>query len=195
MKIAFVGTQCVGKTTFIEDVCKAFPEFVRPTWTYRDAIREAGIEDKINQKTCIASQKIIFDAVCEEAKRAPDNALLDRSVMDAVAYTAWPGIYGDEDTDITSQAVKNMRKTAGEMMDHYDLVIYIPIDETIALEDDDFRDTDPVYRRQMAEIFEGLLLINFDDPNFDKYGYKVMEISGSRSERVRQFKNAILALK
>jgi len=170
MKIAFVGTQCVGKSTFIEDVCKAFPEFSRPTWTYRDAIKEAGIENEINQKTCIASQKLIFDAVCEEARRAPENSLLDRSVMDAVAYTIWPGLYGDNETDITPQAIKNMRNTATEMMSFYDLVVYIPIDESIALEDDNFRDTDPEYRRQMAKIFKDylfktlmiLILINMD---------------------------------
>jgi len=113
--------------------------------------------------------------------------------MDAVAYTIWPGLYGDNETDITPQAIKNMRNTATEMMSFYDLVVYIPIDESIALEDDNFRDTDPEYRRQMAKIFEGLLIQDIDDPNFDKYGYKVATISGTREERVNQFKEYIKA--
>lgn len=195
MKIAVVGSQCVGKSTFIADVIKACPELSSPTWTYRDAIKEAGIEKKINQKTCIASQKIIFDAICEETKRSPNNTIHDRSVMDAVVYTTWPVTKAKKTyTDITQSAVDAMKRTADGMMWHYDLIVYIPVDESIALTNDEFRDTDPVYRKEVADIFENLLILDFDDPNFDKYGYKVVSISGTREERVADFKEFIKTL-
>lgn len=181
MIVAVVGSQCTGKSTLIGDIIDASPEFVKPTWTYRDAIREAGVENEINRKTNINSQKIIFDALASEVDRAEPYTILDRCVMDAVSYTVWPGLYGDEPTDITPKAIANMLATAREKMEKYDLILYIPVDESIELDDDDFRDVDPIYRLQMAEIFEQFLLMDsIDNPDFDKYGYKVAVVEGSR---------------
>lgn len=195
MKVAVVGSQNVGKSTLIDDIVEAMPKFTKPTWTYRDAIKEAGVEDSINRKTNITSQKIIFDALASEVQHAGPYTILDRCVMDAVAYTMWPGWYGTEETDITEQAVQNMTKTAEEIMELYDLIVYIPVDESIEFEPDNFRDVDPDYRLQMSALFEQLLLIDgIHDPRFDKYGYKVVTIEGSREERVEQFKSYIAAL-
>lgn len=194
MKICIVGSQCVGKSTFISDILKEFPQFSTPTFTYRDAIREAGVENNINRKTNKQSQKLIFDALAEEIKRAGINTILDRSVMDAVAYSVWPTRYSGELTDITDQFVNNMFESATELMDMYDWIVYIPADDTIKIEDDNLRDTDPVYRKQIAEIFEELLLLDIEDPNFYKYGYKVVIVSGSRTERIKQFKELIQSI-
>lgn len=188
MKIAICGAQCVGKSTFIEDVIAEMPEFTRPTYTYRDAIRDAGVADKINRKTCEESQTIIFQALAREIVNAGPNTILDRSVMDAVAYTIWPVRYTPGQTDITVAFIQKMREHTVEFMQMYDLIVYIPADENIKLEDDNLRDIDPEYRKQMAEIFEELLLLKVDDPNFDKYGYKVVTASGTREERVAQLK-------
>ncbi len=87
-----------------------------------------------------------------------------------------------------------MKNSAIEFMELYDLIIYIPIDESIKLKDDNFRDVDPIYRKEMALIMDSLYIIPFDDPGFDKYGYKVAIISGSRKERVASFKEYIKAL-
>lgn len=191
MKVAICGAQCVGKSTFIEDIIAAMPEFTRPEYTYRDAIKDAGVEDKINRKTCEESQKIIFQALAREIVAAGPNTILDRSVMDSVAYTIWPVRYKPGETDITVDLIQLMKKHVVEFMEMYDLIVYIPVDESIPLKDDTFRDTDPEYRTQMAEIFEELLLLPIDDPNYDKYGYKVVTVSGTPEERVAQFKSHI----
>lgn len=195
MKIALVGSQCVGKTTFIEDIIEACPQFSRETYTYRDAIKEAGVENKINRKTCAESQRIIFNALAECVKRAEPFTILDRSVMDAVAYTTYPVLRASKTyTDITQKMLDNMTRTAIEVMNEYDLIVYIPVDENIAIEADTFRDVDPQYRLDMAKIFEDLLLLDIEDPLFDKYGYKVATISGTREERVSLFKELITTL-
>jgi hypothetical protein len=195
MKIAVVGTQCVGKTTFIDDVIAAVPELSKPAYTYRDAIKKAQIENKINRETCAESQGIIFDAVVNEGQMSPPNTIHDRSVMDAVAYTMWPIEYGTKETDITPKMVENMTKTAVRLMGLYDLIVYIPPVDDIEIEDDEFRDTNPDYRMQMAKLFEDLLIFDFDDPLFDKYGYKVATISGTREERVAAFKEILNTFK
>jgi len=194
MKIAVCGTQCVGKSTLIDDMLAQMPEFKKPTFTYRDAIKNAGLTDKINRKTCTDSQRIIFNAVVKEIQESTPYTIHDRSVLDAVAYTEWPTRYDQEDTDISKSDVRKMKKAACEYMELYDLIIYIPIDESIDLKSDDLRDVNPEYRRQMAKIMDSLYLPVFESIQFDKYGYKVLTVSGSREERLTAIKEQINAI-
>lgn len=194
MKVAICGTQCIGKSTFIDDIIKELPQFKKPSYTYRDAIRDAGIEGQINRKTCQESQKIIFEALVKEVEASGQFTIHDRSIMDNVAYSTWPLKYDKENTDITQLFVTSSRSAAKKIMDHYDLIVYIELDDSIPIEDDQFRDVDPNYRRQMAKIMETLYLPPIDSPDFDKYGYKVITVSGSRQERVEKFKEIIKAL-
>ena len=92
IKIAVVGSQCVGKTTFIGDVIAELPQFSRPEYTYRDAIKDAGIEGQINQKTCAASQQIVFDAIVKETQSSGKNVIHDRSVMDVLGHCMPHGV-------------------------------------------------------------------------------------------------------
>lgn len=191
MKIAVCGAQNVGKTTFIEDIGKECPEFIIPAFTYRDVINRKGIADKINRQTCMESQKIIFDAIAECTRLAPDNSIIDRSVIDAVAYTWWPVRFKEGETDITSDFADRLYSTAIGLLDELDLIIYIPTTDDVPIEEDTLRDTNLEYREQIAQIFEELLLLDIDDPLFDKYGYKVVTITGTREERVADFKEFI----
>lgn len=191
MKIAVCGAQNVGKTTFIEDIVAECPEFTIPYFTYRDVIKREGIENKINRETCMESQKIIFDAIAECTRVAADNSIIDRSVMDAIAYTIWPTRFKAWSTDITTDFAERLYKTAIELLNDIDLIIYIPATDDVPIEEDNLRDTNLEFRQQVAEIFEELLLLDIDDPLFDKYGYKVVSISGTREERVADFKEFI----
>lgn len=184
----------MGKTTFIEDVIKAIPGLTVPSYTYRDVVKEKGIEKKINRKTCKESQRIVFDAIDQCTKSAPDNSVIDRSVMDAVAYTTWPTRHNKGKSDITPQFAAAQRRKAVKLMDELDLIVYIPATDDIPIEEDNLRDTNLEYRDQMAKIFEELLILDIDDPLFDKYGYKVVVISGTREERVADFKQFTQAL-
>lgn len=192
MKIAFVGTANTGKTTFINDIIKEFPIFHKSKFTYRDAIKNSGIQSNINRKTCIESQLIIFNALCDEVINADDNTLLDRCVIDALAYTIWPNKYSKDETDITNRMIDIMMGTTKKMIDLYDLIVYIPIDVDIEVISDNFRDTDLTYRKQIDDIFNEIL---FNEDLFDIFGYKVITITGSREDRVDQFRCIYNALK
>lgn len=194
MKICIVGTQCIGKSTFIDDVIKEMPKFKKPSFTYRDAIIEAGVQDKINRKTCMESQSVIFKALKREIECSTPWTIHDRSIMDNVAYSMWPTIYDADNTDISQEWIQECLLEARDVMQLYDLIVYIELDDSIPIEDDQFRDVDPNYRRQMAKLMKSLYKPPFDSPNFDKYGYKVITVSGSRSERVEKFKEIITAL-
>lgn len=191
MKIAIVGSQCVGKSTFIKDILSENKQFSTSNYSYRDAVKEENIEENINRKTTLRSQKVIFSALADEVQFCADNIILDRCVIDAVAYSIWPTIYDTDNTDITEAHIELFKKEAENVLDLYDLIIYIPVDESIKLEDDNFRDVDPEYRLQMATIFEDLLILDIEDPAFDKYGYKVVSISGNREKRLQDFSELI----
>ena len=68
MKIAFIGTQCNGKTTLIKEFLQTWPMYKRPEKTYRDIIAEKKI--KLNQKGDEKSQRVILDALIDETQAA-----------------------------------------------------------------------------------------------------------------------------
>ena len=39
-KIGIIGTQCVGKSTLIEDMKEKWPSFMSPTKSYRDLVKK-----------------------------------------------------------------------------------------------------------------------------------------------------------
>ena len=39
-KIGIIGTQCIGKTTLVDDMLIQWPQLTRPEKTYRDLIKK-----------------------------------------------------------------------------------------------------------------------------------------------------------
>jgi signal recognition particle receptor subunit beta len=64
MKIAVIGPQNTGKTTFIKDFLKEFKKYKTTKYTYRDIIRKKKLD--INQKSSELSQKVIMDFLYKE---------------------------------------------------------------------------------------------------------------------------------
>lgn len=195
MKICVSGAQCVGKSTFINDVVNCYPDLATPVSTYRDAIINAGISDKINRNTNLVSQRLIFNNLRDEiVKNVAPDVIFDRSPMDGVAYSVWSNKFNPK-SDIGHSHIHMMKIEANALMRRYDLILHIPVDETIKLTDDNFRDTDKKYRDQMGKIFVKLLHPTFNSKEFNKWGYKVATIEGSRQERLDRFKMLYLTLK
>lgn len=194
LKICVVGPQCVGKSTLIDDIINEFPQFTKPAFTYRDAIKSSGIENKINDSTCIESQQIIFNAIKDEIQSSDNYTIHDRSILDAIAYSIWPTLYNADNTDITKEFIEKLYDDAMSVLDEIDLLIYIPVDNSIPLPNRALRNTDIEYRNQMSEIFDDLLICNMSTSEFYKYGYKVAIIEGSRSKRIATFKKIVSTL-
>ncbi len=66
-KIGVIGTQCVGKSTLIEDMMLQWPQLSRPEKTYRDLIKEKNLP--INKDGTKESQGLILDFLVEEASK------------------------------------------------------------------------------------------------------------------------------
>jgi len=155
MKIAFIGTQCNGKTTLIEEFLQTWPMYKRPEKTYRDIIAEKKI--KLNQKGDEKSQRIILDALIDETQAAcasgEENIIFDRCVLDNIVYSLWL----NAKDKVSDNFIMDCKFLAQETLKSIDIIFYLPLREEIKLEKRKGRDIDPVYRQEIDNIFRALV--------------------------------------
>lgn len=187
MRIAVTGSQCTGKSTFINDFLNRWPMYKRPEKTYRDIIKEKNLN--LNRTGDRDSQQIILEALCEQAESNKDEefCIHDRCVIDNLAYTCWlaaKGQGGVTGNDVTATIIQ-----ARQALKHYDVIFFLPISNTspIPVEPKDNRDIDIEYRLEIDQFLKafnldyvkkkGKLFPTEDCP-------AVIEIFGDRSERM-----------
>ena len=86
MRIAVIGPQNTGKSTFINDFLKEFPHYTTPQETYRSVIEFE--ELTVNQKTNLESQKKIRDFIFGQLRQNTNyNIIFDRCMIDNYVYT------------------------------------------------------------------------------------------------------------
>jgi thymidylate kinase len=155
MKIAIVGTQCNGKSTFIKKFLEIWPMYKQPSKTYRDIISEKKL--KLNQKGNEESQRIILDALIDELQHASANdgkdIIFDRCVLDNIVYSIWLNAKGKVSDDF----IVNTKFLVQESLKSFDVIFYLPLRQEIPLEKRKGRDIDPVYREEIDNIFSALV--------------------------------------
>ena len=186
MKICAIGTQNIGKTTYIEDFVKEWPMYTTPEKTYRDIIKEKGLT--VNDEGTEESQKIILDALVDQAiaYSKDDNVILDRCVLDNLAYTSWLNINGK----VSDKFLDETRLIVRETLKMYDILFFFPISKfsEIALEDKENRNTDPVYREEIDAIFKAFQssYSSGDGRVFPTHDCPAMiEVYGDREQRIK----------
>lgn len=187
MRIAIVGSQNTGKSTFIEDFISNWPMYKKPEVTYRDIIDKKKLQ--LNQSGNRESQFAILDALCEQAK---DNAdiefcIHDRCVIDNLAYTMWlaaKDMGNVSPNDVTASIIQ-----AQQALKYYDIIFFLPISamSNIPIEERANRDTDENYRSEIDMILKafntdytqqkGNVFPTEDCP-------AVIEIFGNREQRI-----------
>lgn len=184
-----IGSQNTGKSTFIKDIIEKYSSnsiyepFQTDEFDYRKIIAEKNLS--INREGNLESQRIIFDCLANQvinAIRNPNykNVIFDRSPIDAWVYTKYLYDKGKIDKTSIMQMAYEMKKYSSL----YDVIFYIPLKgcDNIEVVDDKFRDTDLEYRKYVDELFQQALIL------LDKEGSnKVIEIYGSREERIEKF--------
>jgi predicted ATPase len=185
MKIAVVGTQCIGKSTFIKDFLDKWSMYSTPTKTYRDVVKERNIS--INKLGSEESQQIILDFLVDQATQysKSDNVIFDRCILDNLAYSSWLHLNGK----VSEKFLDTSRIIVRESLKLFDIIFFLPITKTspVSLVEDGVRDTDPVYREEIDNIFkafyqsylqaDGRVFPKDDTPAF-------IEIFGNQVERV-----------
>lgn len=185
MKIAVVGTQCIGKSTYVNDFLKKWSMYSTPEKSYRDLIKEKNIP--INKLGSEESQQIILDFLVDQATQysKSDNIIFDRCILDNLVYSSWLHLYDK----VSDKFLDKSRLIVKESLKLFDIIFFLPITKTSPVEivEDGVRDTDPVYREEIDNIFkafmqsyvqgDGRIFPKVDSPAF-------IEIFGSPEQRI-----------
>jgi GTPase SAR1 family protein len=186
MKIAVVGSQNTGKTTYISDFLKKWTMYETPQKTYRDIIKEKNLP--CNENGTEESQKIILDALVDQAieESKKEFVILDRSVLDNLAYSSWLHLYDK----VSDKFLDQTRIIVRETLKLYDVLFFLPLTKfsNIEIKDDGLRSIDPVYREEIDTIFkafqdsynrgDGRVFPKDDSP-------ALIEIFGNPEERIK----------
>ncbi len=173
MKLAVIGPQNTGKSTFVKDFISSFPEYSTPSLTYRDVVVEK--ELSINQLTDTQSQKHIRDFLYDQVVTVEGNILLDRCVIDNYIYT----LCAYKDGNTTLDFVEETKRMMVESLPHIDTYIFIPTTVAVKLVDDSLRDTNTAYVDTVNRFFIETLF-----ELIREYDIRVVVLSGNREERV-----------
>jgi predicted ATPase len=145
MKIAFIGTHGVGKTTLCYDLAALLKRQALNVDVVKEVARLSPLP--INRKTSLESQTwILMTQVAEEIRSASqhDVVICDRSVLDNYAYLA-----------LACGRQRAIERFVDYWMKTYDLLFKVPLSgETPP---DGVRDTDEFFVRSIDELVDALL--------------------------------------
>lgn len=185
MRIAIIGAQLTGKSSYVEQFLQRWPMYSKPTESYRDIIKAKGLQ--INRDSCKLSQQEIMDALVVQAQQASDQKYVihDRCILDNLAYTAYHALAGN--TDIDPEFFQQSTMIANQVVKMYDIIFYFP---TAGFDVDgnnerEQRDTDQEFRQSIDNIFQtfytanlerkGVLFDREDSPPIIPLGGQVVE--------------------
>src|SRR5712691_2852075 len=145
MKIAFIGTHGVGKTTLCYELAGVLKRQGVPVDIVKEVARLSPLP--INRQTSLDAQTwILMTQVAEEIRSASrhDVVVCDRSVLDNYAYMVF-----------ACGRQKPIERFVDHWMKTYDLLFKVPISGTAAA--DGVRDTDEFFMRSIDQLVDTLL--------------------------------------
>ena len=145
MKIAFIGTHGVGKTT----LCYELAGVLKRQNVHVDIVKEVARLSPlpINQKTSLDAQTwILVTQIAEEIRSAAHHQVVvcDRSVLDNYAYMA-----------LACGRQKPVERFVAHWMKTYDLLFKVPMSGAASA--DGVRDTDEFFMRSIDALVDTLL--------------------------------------
>lgn len=188
MKIAVCGTQCIGKTTFINDFIKEWPMYIKSPKNYRNIIKQKGLT--INREGTEESQELILNALVDEiVENKVEHIIFDRCVLDNLIYTLWLNSKGKVSDAFVKKSITIVRET----LVLFDLIFFVPITKysPVNIESAENRDIDPVYRNEIDILFKSLMSAYTKQSNIyfpiqhDLGCPAIIEIFGNPSERIQ----------
>ena len=145
MKLAFIGTHGVGKTTLCYDLAAALKRQGINVDMVKEVARLSPLP--INRKTSLDAQTwILTTQVAEEIRSASQNAAVvcDRSVLDNYAYMV-----------LACGRQKPIERFVEHWMKTYDLLFKVPVSGAASA--DGVRDTDEFFVRSIDQLVDTLL--------------------------------------
>jgi hypothetical protein len=194
MRIAFSGTANTGKSTLARDFLQVWHMYSTPDSSYRDVIvnNDLGHSKGATQH----GQRQILDFMVEQMKgKTPtDNVVYDRCPLDNIIYSMWAAEkqQGDIDDEFIAKCIPIVRESIKDL----DIIFWLPFNESITIKNDNMRETDELYIREINNIFEMVykqFIYNDKFPLFDPRDRPAMiELTKTaRHERLVEIANYI----
>lgn len=154
MRIAFSGTANTGKTTLIKNFLAVWPQYSTPEKSYRDLIKEKNLSH--SSSTTVDTQWSILNHMIDQLQTYDKKSkiVFDRCPLDNLAYTLWAYDKGTEGFD--KAYVDKCITLTKESMRHLDIIFLLEYDSTIKIQEDDLRDTNIEYIKEIDNIFKAL---------------------------------------
>lgn len=190
MKIAVIGSQCVGKSTYIKDFIENWKMYsICENPRYSDLVKEKNL--KLNEEGNEESQRIILNSLLDQVMYAPKdrNILFDRSVIDNLIYTMWLGSNGKVSDEFVVETIKLVK----ESLSFYDILFFLPITKhsPVPFEPGTNRSESVEYREEIDNLFKALInQYNKGCKTYFPFDKKegcpaIVEIFGNREERIQ----------
>ena len=186
MKIAISGTQCIGKSTFIQDFIKQWPMYKVAGSSCSSLIKEKNI--KHSQESSEETQNVILNHLVDQTLSfsKSEHILFDRCVLDNLAYTTWLSLKEKISGDYLKTVVPIVRET----LKLYDIIFLFPITKVspVDITDNGTRDIDPVFREEIDNVFKAFCesYHKHDRKIFDPSDSPaIIEIFGKPEERIK----------
>lgn len=188
MRIGVMGTQCIGKSTYIREFLKEWPQYTTNNRKHTDYIKEKNLI--LNENGNEQSQKFILDFLVEQimSYKKEDKVILDRTVLDNLAYTLWLNANGKVENSFVRETINIVK----ESLVFYDIILFFPLTNLspIPLEENGIRSINTIYREEIDNIFKSLMQKYHSGsttyfPFDNKLGCPgIVEIFGNRDERI-----------
>jgi nicotinamide riboside kinase len=174
MKIGFCGTMSVGKTTLV-NALKDLPEFKDYiSRTERSKyLMEMGIP--LNTDSTLKGQLVFAAERATELMQ--ENIITDRTIIDVLAFAKLS-------TSMSEGEKFYLGATIQPLMDEYDILFYVS-PKGVKIEDNGVRETDAKYRMAIDKEIRSIIQMHKNK--------KIMTISGTTEERIKQVKQAIFS--
>jgi hypothetical protein len=129
-----------------------------------------------------------------KGKTPTDNVVYDRCPLDNIIYSMWAAEkqQGDIDDEFIAKCIPIVRESIKDL----DIIFWLPFNESIAIKNDNMRETDELYIREINNIFEMVykqFIYNDKFPLFDPQDRPAMiELTKTaRHERLVEIANYI----
>lgn len=188
MRIAVSGTACQGKTTFINDFLKEWPNYKLVDSSFRKKIKK----DNHSKNTTEDMQWEILNSMIDEMQKNCDKdnkVIFDRCPLDNIVYSIWSN--AKDSSHITDKFIEKCMPLVRESMRLLDIIFFIPITKVspVDIKKDGKREADEIYIKEIDNIFKGIVHqvvktgVSTFFPKNDTPG--IIEIFGKPEERIQ----------
>ena len=171
MRIAVSGTHCTGKSTLIDEFLRVHPDFVHEPEPYTVLVEEFGEEFSAEPHVDDFVRQLEFNIDRLKHHERGERVIFERCPIDFLAYI--------ECVSPTTSVVSQVQ----EGMQNLDLIVYLPIDNTI---DAEFPKLRKAVDRRLSAIY------NEDDLGIiSTTNLVVVEATGPIEKRLRTLEMAM----